>query len=609
MRSDILTAIQDRVLLADGAMGSQLFAHGQENAASFDLLNLERPDEVVRIHQSYVEAGADILETNTFGANRIKLERLEAEDRTAEANRRGAALARECAGENRWVAGSMGPPGRFKDDPPNEDRLAAAYAEQARHLAEGGVDVLFLETFPSLELLLVALKAVKAAVNLPVSAQMLFTNQGATLSGRSPRECFDALLRAGADIVGLNCGVGPRGAREVLRGLKSTPAPIAVLPNAGFPERAGDRLLYSSAPEYFARLTAECTDYGARIVGGCCGAGPEHIKALKLELDQRARASIEVKIPSPDAGEDKPALALESDFGRKLAAGKKMVLVELDPPKHLDPEPALEGAQELAKAGVDAITVAENPLASPRLCNIAMALHIRNRSGVEPIVHMTGRDRNLIGLQSTAMGLASLGLLNVLAVTGDPPSRGAQESVTGVFDATSFDLISLLARMGRGETPSGEDLRKPVRFSIGAALNPNTKNFDLQLKRMERKIECGARYFLTQPIYSEDRLERVLRASNTFKLPVFAGIMPLVSHRNAEYLHNEFPGIEIPDDIRERMRKAGDAGAEAGVEIAWELLSKAWPELAGVYIIPPFNRYRLALQLMDRLPERGGNAG
>jgi homocysteine S-methyltransferase len=286
-----------------------------------------------------------------------------------------------------------------------------------------------------------------------------------------------------------------------------------------------------------------------------------------------------------------------------------MVLVEVDPPKHLDPEPALEGAQELAKAGVDAITVAENPLASPRLCNIAMALHIRNRAGVEPIVHMTGRDRNLIGLQSTAMGLASLGLLNVLAVTGDPPSRGAQERVTGVFDAASFDLISLLERMGRAETPSGEDLRKPVRFSIGAALNPNTKNFDLQLKRMERKIECGARYFLTQPVYSEDRLERARRASEKFGLPIFVGIMPLVSHRNAEYLHNEFPGIEIPDPIRERMRKAGDAGMEVGVEIAWELLSKAWPDLAGVYIIPPFNRYRLALQLMDRLPGRGRAAG
>ncbi|MFW5838120.1 MAG: bifunctional homocysteine S-methyltransferase/methylenetetrahydrofolate reductase, partial [Desulfovibrionaceae bacterium] len=583
-----MKALHERVLLADGAMGSQLFAHGQEDAACFDLLNLERPDEVVRVHEFYLEAGAEIIETNTFGANRIKLEGLEAGARVEEVNRRGAELARQCAGEERWVAGAMGPPGRFKDEPPDMDRIAAAYGEQALALAAGGADLLILETFPSLELLLAALGAVKAAVRLPVSAQLLFTNQGVTLDGRSARRCFASLIEAGADLVGLNCGVGPRGALEVLKGLGPVGVPLSVLPNAGYPERAGDRLLYSSAPEYFARLTAEIADHGARLVGGCCGAGPEHIRALRGALAGGGRPvrAVPAEPAAPEAAPGAPAA--QSEFSRKLDSGKKIVLVELDPPKHLDPEPALAGAQELAQAGVDAITVAENPLASPRMSNIAMALHIRQRAGAETIIHLTGRDRNLIGLQSTIMGLASLGLLNVLAVTGDPPSKGAQERVTGVFDARSFELISILERMGRGETPSGEDLRTPVRFSIGAALNPNTRNFDLQLRRMERKIENGARYFLTQPVYSEDRLERIIQAGKRFGLPVFAGIMPLASHRNAEFLHNEFPGIEIPEDVRERMRAAGEAGAAEGVAIAWELLSRAWSEVDGVYIIPPF---------------------
>jgi homocysteine S-methyltransferase len=397
--------------------------------------------------------------------------------------------------------------------------------------------------------------------------------------------------------------VGPRGALEVLRRLGPVDAPLSALPNAGYPERAGDRLLYPSDPEYFARLTAECADAGARLVGGCCGAGPEHIRALKQALAEGGRpVRAEPAEPAAEAGPAEPAV--ESEFSRKLASGKKVVLVELDPPKHMDAEPALEGAEALARAGVDAVTVAENPLAAPRLSNIAMALHIRQRAGAETIIHLTGRDRNLIGLQSTMMGLGSLGLLNVLAVTGDPPSKGAQERVTGVFDARSFDLITLLHRMGRGEAPSGEDLRKPVKFCIGAALNPNTRNVDMQLRRMERKIECGARYFLTQPVYSEDRLERVVRAQERFGLPVLVGIMPLASHRNAEFLHNEFPGIVIPEEVRERMRKAGDAGMEEGVSVAWELLEKAWSDVSGVYVIPPFNRYRMALDLMGRLPDR-----
>lgn len=597
MRRGILDALSERVVVADGAMGSLLFERGVDSSSCYDALNLSDPALVRSIHQAYAAAGAEVLETNTFGANSVKLGRFDLGHRVREINLRGAELARAEAGEGRWVAGAMGPLGRLGEEAAAPGEIEEIFAEQARALVEGGVDFIMLETFASLTLLLSALRGVKAAVSVPVAAQMVFTQRGRTHSGRSARECFEALVAAGADMVGLNCGIGPKNSLEVVRALGPVAAPLSVLPNAGFPEAAGDRLMYASSPEYFARQTAACAAHGARLLGGCCGTGPEHIAALVRTLGSSLP---EVRIEAPHTEERTAGTAAPTRLARRLQEGK-VVLVELDPPKHLDVEPVLLAAQALADGGVDAITIAENPLAVPRLSNIVLANMVRARTGAEVVVHLTGRDRNLVGMQSTIMGLAASSLHNVLAVTGDPPSAGSAERVSGVYDLRSMELISLLAGFNQGRNHYGDDMRLPVNFCIGAAFNPNTRNMALQVGRMEKKIAAGATHFLTQPVYSRSRVDEILAATARVKVPIVLGIMPLASHRNAEFLHNEFPGIEIPLEARERMARAGEAGQREGIEIAWELLEYAWPHFAGVYIIPPFNRYAMALELMGRL--------
>lgn len=597
MRPNILEALRERVVVADGAMGSLLFERGVDSASCYDALNLTDPALVRSIHQAYAAAGAEVVETNTFGANRVKLGRFDLAHRMREINVRGAELARAEAGDGRWVAGAMGPLGRMGEDVVEPAEVEGIFAEQARALVEGGADFIMLETFASLTLLLAALRGVKGSVDVPVAAQMVFTQRGRTHSGRSARECFEALIAAGADMVGLNCGIGPKNALEVVQGLGPVTVPLSVLPNAGFPEAAGDRLMYASSPEYFARQTAACASHGARLLGGCCGTGPEHIAALVRALD--AGSSV-VHVVASAPQEQEARIAAPTRLARRLEEGK-VVLVELDPPKHLDVEPVLAAAQALAAAGVDAITIAENPLAVPRLSNIVLAGMVRARTGAEVVVHLTGRDRNLVGMQSTIMGLAASGLHNVLAVTGDPPSAGSAERVSGVYDLRSMELMSLLAGFNQGRNHYGDAMRLPVNFCIGGAFNPNTRNMALQVGRMEKKIAAGATHFLTQPVYSRARVDEILAATAHVKAPIVLGIMPLASHRNAEFLHNEFPGIEIPAETRDRMARAGDNGQQEGIDIAWELLEYAWPHFAGVYIIPPFNRHAMALELMRRL--------
>ena len=597
MRKDILTVLGERVVVADGAMGSLLFDRGVDGASCYDALNLTDATLVQSIHQAYVAAGAQVIESNTFGANRVKLGRFDLAHKTREINLRGADLARSQAGETRWVAGAMGPLGRMGEEQPSQAELEDVFAEQALALVEGGADFIMLETFASLSLLLTALRGVKAAVGVPVAAQMVFTQRGRTHSGRTARECFEALILAGAGMVGLNCGIGPGNAFEVVQGLGPISAPLSVLPNAGFPESLGDRLIYASSPEYFAGRTAACAAHGARLLGGCCGTTPEHIAALVRALDA---GGSEKRIISASPAEARPQSAEPTRLARRLREGK-VILVELDPPKHLDVEPVLAAAEALAAAGVDAITIAENPLAVPRLSNIVLAGMVRARTGTDVVVHLTGRDRNLVGMQSTIMGLAASGLHNVLAVTGDPPSAGSAERVSGVYDLRSLELMRLLAGFNQGRNHYGDAMRLPVNFCIGGAFNPNTRNIALQVGRMEKKIEAGAGYFLTQPVYSRERVDEMLAATRHITAPIVLGIMPLASSRNAEFLHNEFPGIEIPPETRQRMARAGERGQEEGVNIAWELLEYAWPHFAGVYIIPPFNRHAMALELMRRL--------
>lgn len=608
MQRDFLQELARRRIVADGAMGSRIHEKGVGAESCYDELNVTQPELIIAIHDEYLRAGAELIETNTFGANELKLERFGLADKLHLINRRGAEIARTCTGDGAWVGGSMGPLGRL-EDMPSPERIGEMYTAQALALAEGGADVMVLETFSRLDMLLPAVTAVKRATNLPVVAQMVFTSQGGSFSGKTPEECLRALVEAGADVVGINCGTGPLGVLETLRRVGDPGALLSVFPNSGYPERSGDRLLYGSAPDYFAETVMRCAELGARLLGGCCGTTPEHIAALRRLLDAAEPAATATPKATPRVGESQtqdaaprslPPTLLSQKLGRK-----KMVLVELDPPKHLDVSQALEAADAIASAGADAITIAENPLAVPRLSNTILAGMIRRRTGCEVIVHLTGRDRNLIGMQATLMGLAVDGLSNVLAVTGDPPPAGADDVVKGVFDVRSFDLISLTKTFNEGVNHHGDSMRLKANFCTGAAYNPNTRNKALQVRRMERKIECGAEYFLTQPVYTREAIDEVRELTAHITVPIFLGIMPLVSSRNAEFLHNEFPGISIPDDTRRRMREAGDNGAAVGTEIAWELMEYAWPHFSGIYIMPPFNRYAIARDLMQRLHDGG----
>lgn len=605
MRENILTVLSRRTVVADGAMGSRLLARGVDPTACFDHLNLTGPELIRSVHREYLDVGAELIETNTFGANRRKLERFQLGGQVREINRQGAALARSCAGDAAWVAGSVGPLGRLAAGELKPEEIRTIFAEQAEALAAGGADLILLETFADPDLLLLALEAVRSATGLPTAAQMVFGGAGQALGGRSPGDCLRLLRQAGADIVGLNCGLGPKGARDILAQAGDLGGAVSVFPNAGFPEHLGDRLIYPSSPEYFADMLRQCADNGARLLGGCCGTGPEHIRALRAGLSGQSAGAAPVSKPAPGPASGPSAVAsgtpprIPGAFARDLGH-RPMILVELDPPKHLDLSQVLEAADGLAAAGVDAITLAENPLATPRLSNIALAGMIRDRTGADVLVHLTGRDRNLIGMQSTIMGLAAMGLTNVLAVTGDPPSSGGEEQVTGVFDVRSYELIALLDSFRQGRNAQGQDMRLRPEFRIGAAFNPNTRNIGLQVGRLRRKIELGCDYVLTQPVYSRAKVDEVIAATKDIGRPVFLGIMPLASSRNAEFLHNEFPGISIPDAVRARMRGAGDNGAAEGLEIAWELMAYALPHFAGIYIMPPFNRYKVALELMRR---------
>ena len=611
----ILDVLQHRIVVADGAFGTLLYDKGVPLTVCYDHLNSVQPDLVRQIHREYLEAGAELIETNTFGANRWKLQRYELAERVSEINRRGAELALECAQGAAWVAGSIGPLGRLDESALTEADKQAIFREQAQALLDGGVHLLMLETFNTLADLLLAVKAVKALGDIPAIAQLVFTESGRTIDGDGALTAFARLQQAGADIVGANCGIGPNGILKVLKPTAAKiAAPVSALPNAGFPERRDDRMIYLTSPDYLAHVATELVNAGVNLIGGCCGTSPADIRAIKAAvagLTPRVKQPVPIRTilargqqPSaptarpapgpPTAGPERPHL--EDLLGRR-----KVISVELDPPKTFRIEKVLQGAKALKQAGADVISIAENPLAMVRLSNVTMARRIQQEVGIETIVHLTGRDRNLIGMQSELMGMAIDGLPNILAVTGDPPSKGEADRVQGVFDLRSFELISLLYKLNQGQNFSGDDLKHPTSFTIGAAFNPNTPRLAGQVKRMRKKIELGAQFFQTQPVYDRDTVDRILEHTQDIDAPILLGILPLVSSRNAEFLHNEFPGISIPADVREKMRQAGKDGVQQGIEVAWELIRYAYPHFAGIYIMPPFNKYPIAVELIRRL--------
>lgn len=602
----LLERLQREILVGDGAAGTMFYSRGVSLEANFEHLNLARPELVSELHRDYVAAGARLIETNTFGANSARLDAIGLGHKVRAINLKGALLAREAAqGSGVLVAGAMGPLPRVKGEEgtPSDSVQTGIFREQAQALAEGGVDLLLLETFTDLDQLLLALRVAKET-GLPVVASMSFGENGRTASGVTAEIVAARLLDAGADVVGANCGCGPLKMLETVRRIAgAVSCPVAAFPNSGFPEYVEGRFFYRATPDYFARMAVELAGAGATLIGGCCGTTPEHIRQMAQEVGGMRPAPR--RAPTVVIAREEPAAPSPGLSGLFSLWGKRpLITVELDPPRGFDCGKVLEGSRALRDAGADAINLAENPLARVRMGNIALANLIQREVGIEVIVHVTCRDRNLLGLQSELMGASLLGIRNILAVTGDPASIGEHAESTSVFDLNSIGLIKLLADLNRGINAAGNPVGAGANFAIGAAFNPNVQQMEGQVRRLERKIANGARFVQTQPLYDLQRLDEMLARTARLDVPILPGILPLVSERNAEFLHNEVPGIVIPDVVRARMRGKEKAdGVREGIEMAREFIAAARDRVGGFYIIPPFGRCEIAAELVRFIRE------
>jgi len=608
-------------MLADGAMGTQLYARGIAFDQNFDELNLSEPKLVGKIHRDYLAAGAELIETNTFGANRMRLSAFGYEDKVRLIARQGARVARdarEVMGAPAFVIGSVGPLGKPLA-PYGTIALEDAHAmfrEEIEGLLEGGVDGFMLETFSDLNELLAALAEVKRACVLPAAALLTFGEDGRTFYGHLPGIAYHALADAGADLVGTNCSVGPQGTLDVvvafaaareerLKAGKSAPW-IAAMPNAGLPQLVGGRYAYMATPEYFANYAGRFVEAGARLVGGCCGTTPEHVAAMRARLGAPSAGVVldaERPVAPHRGGEITPPVAPSTEGEPailKKIREKFLVSVELDPPRGINPQKILAGAKLLAERGVDAVNVADSPMARVRMSAQALTyLVMRHYPTFEAILHFTCRDRNLMGIQADLLGAHAMGLRTILALTGDPPSAGDYPNVTAVYDVDSIGLIRVIKKLNEGTDLAGNPIGERTNFAIACAVNPTAEDLDLELKRFREKLEAGADFVMTQPFYDMSVWEDFLaRFGGPIPKPVLLGILPLQSFRHAEFMHNEVPGITVPQELRNRLNDAGAAAQAEGVKHARELFKDARGKFAGVYLMPSFGRYENVLEVI-----------
>lgn len=610
--------IQDNVILGDGAFGTYLYDKGIEFGRNIDLLNLRNPDLIYSVHEEYIRAGSQLIETNTFGANIFKLQEVGKEDQVEEINRAGAEIACKAAGHEVYVAGSVGPTGiefPLISGETDEDGIREALTGQIRALVQGGVDLLILETFTHLEELLLAIEAARrVGEGLPVVAQMVYPSQGRTARGVDALTCARKCLAAGALVVGTNCGRGIDAMTTAiahLSPLAKEHVPLSAFPNAGLPEVMGHRMVYPAQPSYMAHRAAEMLKMGVRLIGGCCGTTPAHIHEFRTTLKLRHKkkgAAVAVSVTP----REQPELPATEETGRgafldKLPPDRLPVLVELDPPTHLDIDNVLEGARSLARSGVDAVTLGENPLAILRAGNIALAHRIKEEVGVQVVLHQTCRDQNALGLQSHIMAAHILGLEAILAVTGDSASSTDQPGVSGVFDMNSLGLIRMISQFNRGFNMAGKPVKRATRFSIGAAFSFRPSDPRLQISRLERKAAQGAHFVMTQPLFDKDVVEDMFEQTSHLDLVVFPGVFPLISARNADFLHNEVPGISIPEKIRKHLwhyEQVADQ-RKAAMEITEKLVEDIAPFIDGLYLISPLNKWDIAQRFVSQVREAG----
>jgi homocysteine S-methyltransferase len=593
-------------------MGTMLYQKGVFINRCFDELSLTQPEIVREVHKDYVKAGAQVLETNSYGANRAKLSAFGLEDQVAAINRRAAELAREAAGDDRYVGGAVGPLGLRLEPygPTSFDEALSMFSEQVSGLVEGGADLIVLETFSDLLEIEQALAAVRSVCELPVVAQMTIGEDGATPYGAPPELLARKLDAWGADIIGLNCSVGPAKILEAVEAMRAvTRRPLAAQPNAGLPREVQGRQIYLSSPDYHAKYAKRLVQSGVRFLGGCCGTTPEHIGRMHDTLRSVAPSRVSVVAPAP--GEAPPEvqvvpMAERSRFARRIAEGAFVTSVEIVPPKGCDPDQMLRGVRLLRDAGVDAINVPDGPRAQSRMGAIATSLLIE-REGIEAVVHYTCRDRNLLGMMSDLLGAAALGIRNLLLVTGDPPKMGPYPSATAVFDIDAIGLTNMVTRLNMGLDIGGNPIGRPTQFLVGVGVNPGAVDLEYELSRFRWKVEAGAQFAITQPVFDPTQLEAFIEHLDAegISIPIIAGVWPLVSLRNAEFMANEVPGVVVPPGILDRMRLDGkDAQLAEGIAIAREMLDRVRPLVCGVQVSAPFGRVELALQVLaDCLPK------
>jgi homocysteine S-methyltransferase len=608
---DFQKRLESAVLVADGAMGSMLFESAGLQRC-FEELNVTQPDAVFRVHQAYIEAGAQIIETNTFGANRSKLSPLGLGDKVTAINHRGVKVAREArdaAPREVLIAGSIGPLGGPVSIAPEiaeqREEILSVYKEQAAALEERGVDLFILETFSNPDVLLLAVEAIRSVSGMPIVAQATFSEEGTTLGGMKARDVAARLATAPVQAIGANCTLGPQAMLAVIEGMASAGRALSVMPNAGLPQRVGDRVVYPrSSPEYFAQFAREAAALGVRILGGCCGTTPEHIRALAEAVRglrpadaPRVKASTSVA-----AAPEKPAIKErepESRLWKKIQARKFVVSVEIDPPKGIALERVLEQVDQImASKCVDSIDINSGSMARVGMDAMMVAGALEAR-GVETIPHLTTRDANLIGLQALLLGGWSVGgVRNVLAITGDPPTLGDHPDTSGVYEIDAIGLVKVVARLNRGTDWAGKALGGATNYTIGVALNPVADDLDYEIERFRAKIEAGAHFAMTQPIFDPEHWHAFLkRLGGPSPIPVMVGVWPLISYKQALRLHNEVPGISIPEPVLKAMEAAGTAAREKGFVLARQMLDWARTELAGAYIIAPFKKYEEVLEL------------
>jgi homocysteine S-methyltransferase len=599
-------------------MGTYLYQLGFPVGVSYEEFNLLRPQVIADVHLRYVNAGAEVIETNTFSAQHGKLAKYGLEKKTEAINAAGVAIARQAAGDRAYVVGAIGAirAGRRKNV--RTASIRRDFEEQIGALLAERPDGLLLETFFDLEEISLALSLIRKRSDLPVICQFAVEDSARTHDGVPLGEAFRRLKAEGADVVGFNCRSGPNG---ILRAMETLPAdlgvPLSVFPNAGIADYVDGKVEYKATPEYFAVSARRFADLGSRLIGGCCGTTPEHIGAIAKALQDYAPGSpAEAAEPSRRTAAAERAPLRADGRGEApeptlvdLVRQRHTIIVELDPPRDLDIGKFMTGARALKEAGADAITMADNSLAVTRMSNMALGALIKERIGIRPLVHIACRDRNLIGTQSHMMGFDALGIDHVLAVTGDPAKFGDLPGSSSVYDLTSFEIIRMIKQLNEGVAFSGKPLKQKARFVVGAAFNPNVRHLDKAVQRLERKIASGADFIMTQPVYDPGLIERIADTTRHLNVPIFIGIMPLASGRNAEYLHNEVPGIQLSDEVRRRMSGLeGPAGRAEGVAIARELLDAAMPLFNGIYLITPFMFYEMSAELARYVAEKSAAA-